>query len=141
MTGPSLHLSWEELACHDPARTPYPVDWRDTRLPALVEVFEGIRADVGRPLIVLSAYRTLERNRLIGGARHSQHFQGRALDLEVPQEWTVEEFYERLVMLAHTTLPKMRGIGKYLWGCHVDVRPGRHLTLWTGSRRFADVAP
>ena len=86
--GPSRHLSWRELECHDKARTPYPENFRQDRLPVLASVFEMIRSGIGdRPLRILSAYRTPEHNRYVGGAPMSQHVQGRALDLQTQLEW------------------------------------------------------
>ena len=78
MNGPSEHLAWSELACKD--GTPYPAQWRETRAVALSAVFEALRAAVGQPLSILSAYRTQAHNRVVGGARASQHVEGRALD-------------------------------------------------------------
>ena len=92
--GPSPHLTWAELACHDAARTPYPVRWRTSRAGRLATVFEAIRHAGGdHPLRVLSGYRTPTHNRTVSGARHSQHVQGRALDLVPPGGWTETGFH------------------------------------------------
>lgn len=134
MNGPSPHLSWSELACKDAARTPYPEQWRDTRLPKLAAAFEALRALVGQPLEILSAYRTPAHNRASHGALNSQHVEGRALDLRPPQGWTVE----RLAGLARQ-IPAIRGIGVYPTFVHIDVRPTERLARWTGNRPSADV--
>jgi len=144
MSGPSAHLSWAELACHDAARTPYPLAWRSTRAVALAAVFEYLRARAGnRPLPVLSGYRTEAHNRAIGGARHSQHVQGRALDLKPPTGQSVAAF-GRLVRVCADELRaagaayQIGGIGYYPTFLHVDTRPGP-LVVWHGGRRRADV--
>ena len=79
MSGPSRHLSWDELACRD--GTPYPEKWRKTRAIELAAAFERIRFLYGGGIGVSSGYRTEAYNRKVGGARLSQHVQGRALDL------------------------------------------------------------
>lgn len=133
--GPSRFLSWRELACKD--GTPYPAEWRADRAVALAAVFEALRAAVGGPLVVLSAYRTPAHNRFVGGARNSQHVQGRALDLAVPAGWTVDEFAD----LARR-VEGVGGVGIYPTFVHVDTRPktaGR-VVVWWGRRPVADGA-
>lgn len=131
MSRPSPHLSWSELACRD--GTPYPHEWRKTRLPPLAEAFEDVRVAVGGPIRVLSAYRTPAYNaRIPGAARNSQHVQGRALDLATPTGWTVERF--AAVVLAVQPDTAIRGIGVYRWGVHIDTRPSTRLHRWGGSK-------
>lgn len=127
--GPSKNLSWAELECKD--GTEYPHSFRNdvTRLPNLVESFEALRIELGnKPLTVLSAYRTPEYNKKIGGARKSQHTEGRALDIRTPKGMKPRELFNVLVNLANKT--PIRGIGLYRWGCHMDVRPQQKMTLW-----------
>lgn len=138
MSGPSAHLTWKELACKD--GSPYPVEWRATRLPALVEVFERLRVLCGNtPLTVLSAYRTEAHNRRVGGARLSQHVQGRALDIRCPTHMTLREF--TLIAKSMRSEPgnRLRGLGVYPDFLHVDVRPAERLITWYGSRHLADL--
>jgi hypothetical protein len=99
VNGPSLHLSWPELACHDKMQTAYPLDWREVRAPVLARAFEDLRleccleagADV--PLIVLEGYRTQVYQDYLcsipryAAAKNSQHVQGRALDIACPVRW------------------------------------------------------
>ena len=47
----------------------------------LVEVLERIRGLTGRPLRVVSGYRSRSTNDAVGGARRSQHLYGRAADI------------------------------------------------------------
>lgn len=137
--GPSPHLTWAELACHDLSRTPYPFSWRETRAPALADVFETIRAACGGlPLRVLSGYRTPEHNRRVGGARASQHVEGRALDLAPPPGWTVDRFWGVIRGLTEETW--INGLGRYPTFVHVDVRVSPRLVVWDGRRPQADEA-
>ena len=109
--GPSAHLTWRELACHDAVRTPYPDEWRNSRALALAAVFEALRRACGaRPLHVLSGYRTPDHNRAVGGTRRSQHVEGRAIDVAPPRGMTVEAFHARVRELARTN-PSVGGVG------------------------------
>lgn len=136
--GPSVHLTWDELACHD--GTPYPVRWRGTRAILLAAAFEAVRAEVGGwPLLVTSGYRTERWNRRIGGAANSQHVQGRAVDL-VP----VKGLDVVVLALAAASVRRRRttalcGIGVYPEFLHLDVRP-RSGAVWpTWGRDLATV--
>ena len=131
MNGPSPHLSWTEMACKD--GTSYPQAWRATRAVELAAAFEALRAAVGLPLVVLSAYRSPAHNRRVGGARNSQHVQGRALDLRPPRGWTSTE----LAAVARA-IPEVRGLGLYDNFVHIDVRPVDRIVVWNGARAEAD---
>jgi uncharacterized protein YcbK (DUF882 family) len=133
MNGPSPHLAWDELACAD--GTVYPEAWRETRLPELARVYEGIRLCAGnRPIRILSAYRTsLYNSRVEKAAKTSQHVQGRALDLQHESLKPID-LYDLVIQLAKTTLPEIGGVGLYHWGVHVDTRPHEPgvLAVWQG---------
>jgi len=130
MNGPSTNLSWKELACKD--GSPYPEQWRTSRAIALSSVFELIRSECGhKPITILSAYRSESWNKKIGGARFSQHKEGRALDLRPPKGMSVDKFHWLIKDLARIT--SIRGIGKYKTFVHVDIRPSDRLVVWSGS--------
>jgi uncharacterized protein YcbK (DUF882 family) len=139
--GPSPHLRWSELACKDAARTPYPHEWMTTRAVELAREFEAIRAAVGAPLLILSAYRTPEHNRHVGGAKASQHVQGRALDLRPPTGCTLDRFYALILERARRDDSALWGVGRYPAFVHIDTRPkpehGR-LTVWRGSEAWTE---
>jgi len=48
---------------------------------AALDKLQALRLRLGKPLIVLSAYRSPEHNRAVGGARASKHMQGIAFDI------------------------------------------------------------
>jgi len=135
MNGPSLHLTWDELACHDAIRTPYPLDWRGARVALLAREFEAVRAAlavrVGRdvPLRVHSAYRTWDYNRRIHGSPNSQHVQGRALDISPVEAGLLDDLFAVTLDRAKAVLA-IRGIGRYDTFVHFDTRPSPHLALW-----------
>lgn len=133
MSGPSKHLTWKELACKD--GTPYPEEFiKDGRVYTLSNVFESLREHFGgKPIEILSAYRSAEHNRKVGGARNSQHVQGRALDLRPPKGYTLEQFYKEILWLAKNKLHDIKGIGKYKTFIHIDVRPTNTLAHWSGA--------
>jgi len=47
-------------------------------------VLEPLRVALGRPVVVTSGFRSADLNRVIGGAKHSQHLDGEAADIECP---------------------------------------------------------
>ena len=53
-----------------------------------------LRAKLGRPLIVNSGYRCPKYNELKGGAEHSKHKLGEAVDLHAPTQLEREEISE-----------------------------------------------
>lgn len=140
MNGPSIHLSWAELACKDAARTPYPEEWRDDRAVVLAAEFEVVRHDCGDvPIEVLSAYRTPTHNRKVGGKPNSQHPEGRALDLKNPKHLTLDEFYRIIHARASMVESRIFGLGLYPTFVHMDVRPGPRFVVWRGSRAWAEL--
>lgn len=128
-TGPSPHIKWDELKCKD--GTEYPQQWRDTRAPQIAAVFEKIRSLFGgKPITILSAYRTDAWNKKIGGAKFSQHKEGRALDLRPPEGVDVDTFFTKI--RANATAFGIHGLGRYTTFVHVDVRPADKLVTWSG---------
>lgn len=135
MRGPSKHLSWNEMACNN--GTPYPLEWRKDRAVHLSRLFETIRRACGnKPIEVVSAFRTPEWNRKIGGAQNSQHMQGRALDLRPPEGMDVIVFYNIIYRLPFSS--GLRGLGLYKTFVHVDTRPSERLVSWSGVGKKDD---
>lgn len=80
--------------------------------PELVRRLELLRAIIGRPIHIVSGFRSPAHNRRVGGARRSQHLLGKAADLR-PGVATV----------AQAEQAGFRGIGhRDGWALHVDVR-------------------
>ena len=137
--GPSKHLAWSELECHDLTRTPYPQTWLD-RATALAAEFESLRDACAKflgieeaPIDVISAYRTAAQNAKVGGAGASQHLAGRALDLAPPHGMTTEQF-GAICMEQAQRRGIIRGVGVYSNDnhVHVDIRPEADLAFWRG---------
>lgn len=93
--------------------------------PKLVEVLQKIRTHFGKPVIINSAYRTVGKNKAVGGATYSQHLYGTAADISVegvaPKQ--VAAYAEKL-------LAKTGGIGIYNTFTHIDVREVK--SRWNG---------
>lgn len=137
MSGPSEHLGWHELACGD--GTPYPEEWREVRAVILAREFEAVRMMAGgHPIFIGSGYRTEAWNRSVGGAKSSQHVQGRAIDLH-PLAYTPEKLLRVVLERARMPDSSIRGVGEYPWGIHVDIRNSVRLVRWNGSRAWSEV--
>jgi len=92
---------------------------------------DEIREELGKPLIVWSAYRSPEYNKTIGGSSNSQHKQFRALDLHVQGD-----NFMMLISTAAKLVQKYRnngyevGLGIYPNFIHIDV--GFKSRFWVG---------
>jgi uncharacterized protein YcbK (DUF882 family) len=117
-----------------PAAAPYPAAWVSARLRPLCEALEVLRTELGGKSIKIgSGYRDPDYNRAIGGARASQHMQGRAADITVAGV-TPKRVHDTLLRLHQEGRIRIGGLGSYPGFTHVDVRPGTRLARWTGSR-------
>lgn len=80
--------------------------------PELVAILERIRSGIGRPLPIVSGYRSPATNRIVGGAPRSYHLRGRAADIP-----------SGLVTVEQAVAAGARGIGvRKGWVVHVDSR-------------------
>ncbi len=103
----STHFSAWEFRCLD--GTTHEID------AELIDRLERLRSVAGgRPLRIVSGYRSPAYNRAVGGAPNSQHMFGRAADIPLGYA-TVRQ----------ATDVGFRGIGfQHDFAIHVDVRPG-----------------
>lgn len=124
------HFDSKEFDCHDGA--PYPTKWRDTRLAELCGVLEVARAEAGAAIKILSGYRSPAHNAAIGGAKASQHMEGRAADVVI-KGMDAAEVHAMFLKLHTEGKIRLGGLGRYPHFTHVDVRPGT-LRRWSGSR-------
>lgn len=143
MTQLTPHFAVEEFdqpARHGFEARAYPVHWIRSRLLPLCDVLEVLRADLGRPIHITSGYRSEQYNRGIGGARLSQHVQGRAADIQV-EGLRADDVLGRAIALHRlgVHLPgggvfHLGGLGRYETFIHIDLRPGSQLVRWSGTR-------
>lgn len=126
------HFALREFRCKD--GTPYPVEWIGARLTPLCLLLEEIRRMLGnRSIQVVSGFRTPGYNRKVGGARKSQHVEGRAADIRVVGVLPERVFREVERAYRSGSLERLGGLGLYPSFTHVDVREGKRLAKWIGS--------
>mgnify|MGYP003661082960 FL=1 len=121
MSAITLHFKSTEFDCKD--GTAYPEEWYP-RLVTLCVCLEQIRHELGgKPITVISGYRTKPYNERCGGSKKSQHLEGIAVDIRVkgvsPQE--VADTIESLIADGRCL---EGGIGVYEDQnfCHYDYR-------------------
>ena len=84
--------------------------------PALLVGMQAIRDILGVPLTINSGYRTVAHNDKIGGAKHSLHLLGMAVDLSGADPKEIAKVARDLGMVART----------YPTFCHVDIGQNRN---------------
>jgi len=72
------------------------------RLVFVAEMLERIRATLGTPVVVTSAYRGQAVNRAVGGVTSSDHTQGHAADFVAPRFGTPYQIAKTLAPLVDT---------------------------------------
>ena len=108
----------EEFTCHD--GTPVPAEY----LPNVQELannLQVLRDLLGKPVVVLSGYRTPDYNGSHGGALHSQHMLAKASDIQV-KGMTPKQLHDRIEALIAAGKMKQGGLGLYPAFVHYDVR-------------------
>jgi len=100
-------------------REPPPEMWGN--IVKTLKVVDDLREHLGRPLVLLSSYRSPEYNRAIGDAApKSLHLQFRALDIAVAGKSPAEVFQ---VLKAWRAAGRFRGgLGLYRTFVHIDTR-------------------
>ena len=84
----SEHFSLRELTTSEIAERKglenYPTGVELDNLVRLAEKLEEVRKVLGKPIIINSAFRSIEVNQAVGGVKSSQHCLGCAADIKVP---------------------------------------------------------
>ena len=85
----------------------------EANLIALVDnVLDPLREAYGKPIIVTSGYRSEQLNRMIGGAKTSQHVKGQAVDIRSVED-TYEENKKLFDLIVNLNLPFDQLIDEY----------------------------
>lgn len=93
--------------------------------PDLVKILQKIRNHFKKPVTINSGYRTVTKNKAVGGATYSQHLYGMAADI------TVQGVAPKVVAAyAESLLPGTGGIGIYSTFVHIDTR--KEKSRWNG---------
>ena len=121
------NFNLDEFECRD--GTGVPEEHMDN-VRLLAENLQILRDYIGRPIKIISGYRSPDYNKRIGGARRSQHMTAKAADIKVQgmEPWMVHKIIEHLIYEGHMM---KGGIGLYETFVHYDVR-GRN-ARWTGK--------
>lgn len=117
-TALSANFKVKEFACNDGTDTIF-------NAPALVALLQKIRTHYGKPVNIVSGYRTEPYNAKVGGAAYSQHKYGTAADIQISgvTPKAVSAYVE-------TLMPNTGGIGVYGTFTHIDVREVK--ARWNG---------
>lgn len=76
------YFKFQELVCTETGLDNTPsTDNHLSNLASLWNTLNYLRHELGRPIVVNSAYRTEAVNKQVGGAKRSLHMQGRAADI------------------------------------------------------------
>jgi len=114
----SKNFKKSEFKCRDGSEVP---DELMDNLKDLVENLQIIRDAIGKPIRIISGYRSPKYNRRIGGARKSQHMKAKAADMVIRGMKPVE--VHRIVTgLIKEGKIKKGGVGLYKYFVHYDVR-------------------
>ena len=121
------NFSLVEFRCRDGSDVPE--DLMDN-VCLLAQNLQVLRDHVGKPIRIISGYRSPPYNKKIGGAKRSQHMTAKAADIKVTG-MTPAEVKEVIVELIKEGKMHSGGIGLYTSFTHYDVR-GRN-ARWYGK--------
>ena len=93
--------------------------------PELVKLLQQIRDHFKAPVTINSGYRTVTKNKAVGGATYSQHLYGMAADITVKGVTP-----KRVYNYADKLLPDSGGVGLYSNFVHIDTRKVK--SRWNG---------
>jgi uncharacterized protein YcbK (DUF882 family) len=99
-------------------------------LQKLARSLQVLRDALGRPITIISGYRSPEYNKKIDGAKLSQHMYARAADIKV-HGMTPAEVHRAIEGLIADKRMDQGGVGLYQTFVHYDVRGER--ARWFGD--------
>jgi uncharacterized protein YcbK (DUF882 family) len=108
----------DEFTCRDGSPVP------DEYLPNVIELCKNLqilREVLGKPIIVISGYRSPSYNTKIKGAKRSQHLLAKAADIVVPG-MTSLEVRDTIIKLIKEGKMCKGGVGIYPTFTHYDIR-------------------
>jgi len=123
----TAHFSLKEFRCKDGTDVPEELLGN---LRLLCMCLERIRKEYGKPIKVISGYRTLEYNRKINSKDTSKHVQALAADIVIEDVLPPQIAIKIQELEAVGELPSGCGLGVYGRFTHFDPRPDR--ARWSG---------
>lgn len=118
LTKLSANFKVNEFACND-GSDPVFIS------PELVKILQEIRNHFKAPITINSGFRTVTKNKAVGGATNSQHLYGMAADITVDGVAP-----SKVYAYADSLMPYTGGVGLYSTFTHVDVRKSK--SRWNG---------
>ena len=116
-----------EFKCKDGSTVP---DEYIENVKLLAKNLQVLRDKIGKPIVIISGYRSPEYNKKIGGAKRSQHMVAKAADIIV-NGMSSTEIKDIIVSLIKSGEMHPGGIGLYQTFTHYDVRGANR--RWYGS--------
>ncbi|MBX7225027.1 MAG: glycoside hydrolase family protein [Chitinophagales bacterium] len=125
-TAGTEHFSLGEFGSKDGKDIP---DGVKGNIQQLMEQLEVLRAEVGKPIKIVSGYRSPEHNSSVGGVSQSRHMCGQAADIRI-NDMTPAEVHRTIESLISTGKMRQGGLGLYNSFVHYDIRGTR--ARWNG---------
>lgn len=116
-----------EFKCKDGTQVPENLKENVQKLANNLQV---LRDHIGKPIRVISGYRSPKYNRRIGGAKKSQHMFAKAADIKV-KGMHPDEVREVILDLIKAGKMAKGGVGRYTTFVHYDTRGWN--ARWSGS--------
>lgn len=121
------NFNLSEFRCRDGSDVP---DEFIENVQCLAENLQVLRDHIGKPIRVISGYRSPSYNRRIGGAKKSQHMVAKAADIKILGMHPDDVRKEVLALIEEGKMAA-GGVGRYRTFTHYDHR-GRN-ARWSGS--------
>lgn len=120
------NFSLHEFDCKDGSKMPSEVLLNIVKLADQLQI---LRDFIGRPIKINSAYRSPSHNKMVGGAKNSQHLLGKAADIRVDGV-SPRELHGIIEELIKDGRMKEGGLGRYNSFVHYDIRGTK--ARWNG---------
>ena len=121
------NFSLHEFRCRDGSDVPE--EFMDN-VRLLAKNLQVLRDHIGKPIRIISGYRSPSYNKKIGGARRSQHMTAKAADIKV-SGMHPDDVREAILCLIKEGKMHIGGVGRYRTFTHYDVRGWN--ARWSGS--------
>jgi uncharacterized protein YcbK (DUF882 family) len=123
----TANFKLDEFRCKDGCGVPDPLLPNVQELAANLQI---LRDQIGKPISIMSGYRTPEYNLRCGGELKSQHMEAKAADIQV-SGMTPKEVCNAIKLLIGAGRMKQGGVGLYDGWVHYDVRGTK--ARWGGA--------